>query len=86
MAPSESPVTDVDLIGGVALTGGVALSLTAVALQTWFSIIDWEIARANARCATAPNPVPFHDSVTLCPGQSTILRIEIPTAPPTQGI
>jgi len=35
---------------------------------------------------TAPNPVPFHDSVTLCPGQSTILRIEIPTAPPTQGI
>ena len=86
MAPSESPVTDVDLIGGVALTGGVALSLTAVALQTWFSIIDWEIARANARCATAPNPVPFHDSVTLCPGQSTILRIEIPTTPPTQGI
>jgi len=66
--------------------GGVALSLTAVAAQTWFSIIDWEIARANARCATAPNPVPFHDSVTLCPGQSTILRIEIPTAPPTQGI
>ena len=54
MAPSESPVTDVDLIGGVALTGGVALSLTAVALQTWFSIIDWEIARANARCAPRP--------------------------------
>ena len=45
--------------------GGAALSLTAVAAQTWFSIIDWKIARANARCATAPNPVPFHDSVTL---------------------
>ena len=27
--------------------GGVALSLTAVAAQTWFSIIDWEIARAG---------------------------------------
>ena len=71
-----------------AIAGGsVALSLTAVAAQTWFSIIDREIARAKAECATAPNLVPFHNGMTLCPGQSTILRLEIPMGPPpTQGI
>jgi hypothetical protein len=66
--------------------GGIALSLTAVAAQTWFSIVNREIARANAECATAPKLVPFHNAMTLCPGQSTILRLEIPTAPSTQGI
>jgi hypothetical protein len=30
--------------------------------------------------------MPFHDGMTLCSGQSTMLRIEIPTAPPIQGI
>jgi hypothetical protein len=67
--------------------GGVALSLSAVAAQTWFSIVDRESARAKAKCATASNLVPFHDGMTLCPGQSTILRLEIPVAPQsTQGI
>lgn len=70
-----------------AIAGGaIALSLTAVAAQTWFSINDRQIARAKAECATAPNLVPFHNGMTLCPGQSTILRLEIPTAPTTTGI
>jgi hypothetical protein len=71
-----------------AIAGGsVALSLIAVAAQTRFLIIHREIARAKAECATAPNPVPFQNGMTLCPGQSTILRIEIPMGPPpTQGI
>ena len=70
-----------------AIAGGsVALSLTAVAAQTWFSIINLEIARAKSECATAPNLVPFRDGVTLCPGQSTILGLEIPVASPMTGI
>jgi hypothetical protein len=58
----------------------MALGLTAVAAQTWFSIINREIARAKAECIAAPNLVPYYDGMTLCPGQSTILRLEIPGA------
>ena len=63
--------------------GSVALSLTALA---GFSIINWGIARAKAECATVPNLVPFLDGMTLCPGQSTILRQIRMRPPPTQGI
>jgi hypothetical protein len=40
--------------------------------------IDWAVAGAIAECAGAPKVVPFHNGMTLCPGQTAIITIEIP--------
>src|SRR5215472_596696 len=34
--------------------------------------------RALAKCANAPKEVPSHQGIMLCPGQSAIMRIELP--------
>jgi len=63
------------LVIGVVL---FAFNLTALAAQTWFSIVNLREARALAECANAPKEVPFHQGIMLCPGQSAIMRIELP--------
>jgi hypothetical protein len=63
------------LVIGVVL---FAFNLTALAAQTWFSIVNLREARAVAECANAPKELPFHQGIILCPGQSAIMRIELP--------
>ena len=63
------------LVIGVVL---LAFNLTALAAQTWFSIVNLREARAVAECANAPKEIPFHQGIMLCPGQSAIMRIELP--------
>lgn len=63
------------LVIGVVL---LAFNLTALAAQTWFSIVNLREARAVAECANAPKELPFHQGIILCPGQSAIMRIELP--------
>src|SRR5215813_10220402 len=62
------------LVIGVVL---FAFNLTALAAQTWFSIVNLREARALAECANAKRG-PFHQGIMLCPGQSAIIRIELP--------
>jgi len=63
------------LVIGVVL---FAFNLTALAAQTWFSIVNLREARALAECANASKEVPFRQGIMLCPGQSAIMRIELP--------
>jgi len=63
------------LVIGVVL---LAFNLTALAAQTWFSIVNLREARAVAECANAPKEPAFHQGIILCPGQSAIIRIELP--------
>jgi hypothetical protein len=63
------------LVIGVVL---FAFNLTALAAQTCFSIVNLREARAVAECANAPKELPFHQGIILCPGQSAIMRIELP--------
>ena len=63
------------LVIGVVL---LAFNLTALAAQTWFSIVNLREARAVAECANAPKELAFHQGIILCPGQSAIIRIELP--------
>jgi hypothetical protein len=39
-----------------------------------------------ANCKDAPKVVPYHDGMTLCPGQSTTMNIEIQIPQPGKGI
>lgn len=38
-------------------------------------------AVSAAECADAPKVVPYHDGMTLCPGQSTVVIVPVPLDP-----
>jgi hypothetical protein len=43
------------------------------------------LEKAMANCKDAPKVVPYHDGMTLCPGQSTTMNIEIRIPQPGKG-
>ena len=65
----------------------VSLAVIAVnGVGGWQQWRMMQIKRDLADCADAPKRVPYHDGMTLCPGQSAIMTIEIPVPEKDRGI
>lgn len=59
------------IIAGIAVTASwAAVAAFPVAAIVWENVADG--------CFFAPATVEYHDGMTLCPGQSTTIRIEVP--------
>jgi hypothetical protein len=72
----------------ILLSGGVVLENVTIAYREGKIATMREIANVNAEAECgpdAPKVVPFHQGMTLCPGQSAIVGVPVapPLAPPS---